>query len=166
MKALKYFFFREHFHKTRQQRFGICLFVFWPYISRLIIPSTLYSLQFPVSNSLFGSTSLLSGPSTRLFLQCLVSAVTYRIHCLFLAFQVAPIRILIVLLYSRFGTVQQTFSQALCSALFGCLCYSAKLLAWSIYMALYSLIVGFFLQLLCIEQVLAANLHQFFQLVS
>lgn len=38
--------------------------------------------------------------------------------------------------------------------------------ARSIAMALYTLIIDFFLQYLCMEQVLAANLYQFLQLVS
>ncbi len=38
------------------------------------------------------------------------------------------------------------------------------LLSWSVAMALHSLVMGSFLQLLCVEKVLIANFHQLYQL--
>ncbi len=40
------------------------------------------------------------------------------------------------------------------------------LLTWSVATTLYSLVMGFLLQLLCVEKVLPANFHQLSQLFS
>ncbi len=47
---------------------------------------------------------------------------------------------------------------------FDVLAVQLDLLAWSIATALYSLVMGSFLQLVCVEKVLTANFHQLSQL--